>query len=479
MTDFGITGYGAYIPRLRINRAIIADAHKWMAPGLKGQAKGSRAFASWDEDSITMAVEAARDALTGQDVGKMRALHLASTTLPYVDLQCSAIVAGALLAPDTLRSTDSGGSQRAGTSALLQALKAGETALVVASDAPAGKPASTQELSYGAAAAAFTLGGEGVIARLLGAASMTDNFVDHFRATGQKYDYFWEERWIRDKGYGEIAPRAINAALADAGIAMADVAYFVMPSMLRAAADAVAKKMKFAGTIASPLDDGVGYAGTAHAPLMLAAVLEQAKPGEKILLVGFGQGADALVLEVTDAITSLPPRRGVSGSLADALATDSYLRMLTFAGGIDLEWGMRAEKNTKSFLTEQYRSGHQMEGFVAGECTACGTVQFPQLQSCVHCQAPASQFKDRPLRDESAQVLTTTADWLSYHPAPPLYVGFVQFDNGARMLMEMVDIGPEGIERGQPLRMVFRIKERDNARGFNRYFWKSTPIKPA
>jgi uncharacterized OB-fold protein len=137
---------------------------------------------------------------------------------------------------------------------------------------------------------------------------------------------------------------------------------------------------------------------------------------------------------------------------------------------------MRSEKNTKTALTEQYRSAFQMEGLVAGRCKACGTVQFPQLQACVKCHAPAAQFEQFPLCDELAQVLTITADWLSYYPAPPLHVGFVQFDNGARMLMEMVDIGPAGIARGQPLRMVFRIKERDRVRGYIRYFWKSTPV---
>jgi 3-hydroxy-3-methylglutaryl CoA synthase len=477
--DFGITGYGAYVPRLRIDRAIIAEAHRWMAPSLKSQAKGSRSFTSWDEDAVTMAVEAGRDALTGTDIATLKAIHLASTNLPYADLQNAAIVAGALRAPAAIRSTDIGGSQRAGTSSLAQALQAGQPALVIASDAPAAKPASTQELSYGAAAAAFTLGSEGVIARLLASASVTETFVDHFRATGAKYDYFWEERWVRDEGYAKLAPAAIRAALADAGLAIGDISHFVMPSLLRAAADAVAKIVKFAGTVASGLENGVGYAGAAHSLLMLANVLETAKPGEKILLVGFGQGADALVFEVTEAISGLAKRRGVSGSVADALPTDSYLRMLSFYEGIDLEWGMRSEKSGKTQLSQQYRSAEQMEGFVAGRCKACGTVQFPQLQACVKCHAPAKQFEPAPLADEPAQVLTSTADWLSYHPAPPLYVGFVQFDNGARMLMEMVDVGADGVDRGRPLRMVYRIKERDRARGYNRYFWKSTPIKAA
>jgi uncharacterized OB-fold protein len=106
-------------------------------------------------------------------------------------------------------------------------------------------------------------------------------------------------------------------------------------------------------------------------------------------------------------------------------------------------------------------------------------VQFPQLAYCVNpaCKAPAAQFDSVSLVDEPARILTFTADWLSYHPAPPLYVGFVQFDNGARLLMETVDAPSEAIDVGVPVRMVFRIKERDATRGFNRYFWKSTPIQ--
>ncbi len=95
------------------------------------------------------------------------------------------------------------------------------------------------------------------------------------------------------------------------------------------------------------------------------------------------------------------------------------------------------------------------------------------------CQAPASQFAPFPLVDEAAEVLTYTADWLSYHPAPPLYVGFVQFDNGARILMEVVDVGPAGIDVGTPLKLTYRIKERDKTRGYNRYFWKATPLAVA
>lgn len=475
MSDFGITAFGAFVPRTRLDRQAIAAAHNWMAPGLRGLAKGARSFCAWDEDSVTMAVEAARDALGTRDPSTLKAIALATTRPVYADLPATALIAGALDLPRDLRSLDCGFTQRAGTSGLLALLKSGEAGLFVASDAPIAKPASTQEMSYGAGAAAFILGTQDVAARLIGSASVIENFVDHFRKDGSVHDYHWEERWVRDEGYAKLAPEAAKAALAEAGLAIGDIQHLVMPAMLRAATGDVVKKLGFAGHVVDDLHADCGYAGTAAAPLMLAAALEEAQPGDRILVIAFGQGADALVLEVTDNIAKARPGRGVKGALANALITDSYLRYLSFTDQVELEWGMRSEKSAKTALTEVYRSGGQIEPFNAGQCGSCGTIQFPQLQYCVNCHAPGAGFRAVALRDAPAKVMTQTADSLSYHPSPPLYVGFIQFDNGARVQMEMVDIGPEGIEPGTAMGMVFRIKEKDRQRGYNRYFWKAAP----
>jgi 3-hydroxy-3-methylglutaryl CoA synthase/uncharacterized OB-fold protein len=479
MTDYGITGFGAYVPRLRLERGAIAAAHKWMAPSLKGLAKGERAFCSWDEDAITMAVEAARDCLADCDRLTLTELTLASTTFPYASLQNSVIAAGALGLTQGVRTIDMGGSQRAGVTGLVQALLGGGEQLYVGTDALKAKPASVLEITYGAGAAAFRLGSGDVIARLIGSGAVVAQFVDHFRPSDVGHDYFWEERWIRDEGYSKIVPRAVQAALDDAGVGIDAITTLVMASPLKGATQAVAKTLKFAGALADAHDSDVGYCGTAHALLMLAGALETAKPGDRLLVIGFGQGAEAAILEVTNAIASFRPKRGLAAAIADKVVTNDYLRMLSFAKGIDLEWGMRAEGGGgKAALTTVYREANQLSAFVAGECGKCGTVQFPRLAYCVNpdCGAAADQFRDHPLTEEPAEVMTYTGDWLSYYPAPPLYVGFVQFRSGARLLMETVDVGPEGIERGTPLRTVFRIKEPDKSRGFNRYFWKTTPV---
>jgi 3-hydroxy-3-methylglutaryl CoA synthase len=478
-STYGITGYGGYIPRLRIPRAAIAAAHQWMAPQLRSLGKGQRAFCSWDEDSVTMAVEAARDALDLRARTDLTALYLASTTLPFADLQHSSLVAAALDLAPGIRTLDIGHSQRAGVSALLGALRGdNKPALLVASDQPRGKPASVQEINYGAGAAAFTLGSEGVIAELLGSASHSTLFVDHFRSADQAYDYVWEERWIRDEGYLKLVTPTVQQALTDAGVNAAEVKHFILASPLKGVAAAVAKTLGMAAdSVVDGLEAEVGYSGVAQPLLMMAHTLERAAPGDILVLVGFGQGSDVLVLRATGALAHFKPRRGVSGCLADALPQDAYLRFLSFGNGIDLEWGMRAEKNTKTALTEQYRSINSLAAFKAGR-SPDGTVQFPQLPYSVNPgnPVPRSEFEQVPLYDEPAQVLTHTADWLTYHPAPPLYVGFVQFDNGARVLMETVDVGPAGLDVGTPLRMVFRIKDLDKTRGYARYFWKATPI---
>lgn len=471
----GITSIGAYVPRLRLSRKAIAAAHRWMAPSLAAATKGERTFCSWDEDPITMAVEAARDCL-GTDRPDLGALVMASTTMPYADMSNASIVAAALDLGGNLRASESTGSQRAGTLALIQALKhdSDEETLIIASDRMQAKPASPQEMSVGAGAAAVLVGREDPIATYLGAASVSANFADHLRSAEREDSYFWEERWIRDEGYAKIVPQAVSAALATAGVGIGDIQHFVMPSLLRDGAAQTAKRIGCNGIVADGLDLECGQTGAAHAFLMLAKVLETAEAGEKILLVGFGQGADAIVLEASGRRSA---GRGITAALADKIVTDDYMRLLSFYDRIDLEWGMRAETAEKAALTNAWRVDEQLSAFKAGVCGKCGTIQFPQLPFCVTpgCNAPREQFDQVSLADQPAKVLTYTADWLSYHPAPPLYVGFVQFDNGARLYMETTDVTAEAMDVGLPLRMVFRIKKIDPRNGFRRYFWKATP----
>ncbi len=476
----GIKSFGAYIPRRRMPRSVIAAAHAWALPGLKSMAKGEKSFCGWDEDSITMSVEAGRDCLrrAPDPASPIVGLSFASTTPPYADLQNAAIVGAALRLPESRRSADLAGSVRAGLTGLGQALEDGTPGdkLVIGADRRSGKPASVQEMLYGSGAAALRVGeGEGVIARFLGRESVTVPFVDHFRQTGEKFDYYWEERWIRDEGIGKIVAGTVTGLLKRLEVPTASVAHFGLSGGPAGSDKLVAKALAIAPERLLPdLQATVGDTGAAQPLLQLVAALERATVGDVIVIVSFAQGCEALAFQ----LLRTPPRvagSGLAATLARRSEETAYLKMLSFDGGIELDWGMRAETDNKTALTQLYRIADQILGFVGGKCDACGVVQFPRFPACVNCGAVASQ-QPHPLADEPAKVVTFTADWLQYSPSPPMYMGLVQFDNGARLLMEMVDVGAGGLEVGMPLQMCFRIKERDRQRHFDRYFWKAAPV---
>ena len=115
----GITAYGAYIPRARLSKQSMAETNAWFDAGLKSLGKGERSICNWDEDTITMAVEAASACRAAMGEQSVSALYLASTTFPFLDRQNSVLVAEALNMDRTLRTMDIGGLQRAATSALI------------------------------------------------------------------------------------------------------------------------------------------------------------------------------------------------------------------------------------------------------------------------------------------------------------------------------------------------------------------------
>lgn len=484
----GITSFGGYVPRLRLARQAIVDAHVWADPGLAGKARGERSICNWDEDAITMAVEAGRACLNSlPDAPTPEAVYFASTTAPFIDRQNAGIVSGALGLPEHLASIDVAGSQKAGTGALLQALGAVagglcDSALVVAGEKRRTRPASAGELAYGDAGAAVSVGRDRTLVDFVAAASATVDFVDHYRAAGEEFDYTWEERWIRDEGLAGIVPPVLERAIAKAGLRPGDIDHLIMPCTIPRAVEGIARQ---AGIAASAVRDNLaavlGETGAAHPLVMLLHALEtEARPGDRILLVSFGQGCDALVLQVTDRLAGFVSECGIRRALANRRSEGNYQKFLAFNDLIPLDKGMRAENNDyKTALSVTYRKRDMLTGLIGGRCTQCGTLQFPRARICVNPQCHALDSQEpHPFREEPATVLTWSADFLTYTAAPPAHYGMITFANGGRFLTDFTDVDQGDVEVGMPVRMVFRIKSVDNVRRFVRYFWKAVPLRP-
>jgi hydroxymethylglutaryl-CoA synthase len=482
----GVASFGGYIPRLRLSRKSIVDANGWFNGALRAYAKAERAICSWDEDALTMAVEAARDALADRPREGFKALYLATTSAPFEDRQNAGIVAQALRLGEAVNTMDVGASQRAGTTGMIAALDAvaarGGPVLFVASDKRRAPAASPAELLYGDGAAALILGRGDGIARFVGSRSASVDFVDHYKGKGREFDYGWEERWIRDEGYMKIVPPVIAALLEETGTKPGDIAHFCLPCTLPRVAQGIAKQAGIPETSLRPnLDGQCGDTGAAHPLVMLVHALQEAKPGERILVASFGSGSDALLFEPTAELPAMQwARRGIAGSLKRRKEESNYSKYLAFNDLVKMERGLRAEVDKQTPLSTLYRNKDMLLSLIGGKCERCGTVQFPKSNICVNpnCRAHHSQA-DQPFSEFGGRIMSYTADNLTYSPEPPAHYGMVQFAEGGRMMVDFTDVDVGRVEVGMPMRMVFRIKEVDPQRGFTKYFWKAAPTGDA
>jgi len=305
--------------------------------------------------------------------------------------------------------------------------------------------------------------------------------VDHYRGSDRRFDYMWEERWVRDAGYSQLIPEAVHGLLECTGMAVGDIDRLVFPCFFKAEHRKIAKQLGVdPEKVVDNLHEACGETGAAHPFLMMAQALEEAQPGDRIVMVGFGQGAQALCFEVTEQIVQLVPRNGFTGTLENRKPTDNYLKYLKFRDLIQTEMGIRAEAPTQTATTVLYRKNQMLLGLVGGRCRECGTPQFPKMDVCVNpdCGAYHSQ-EDYEFADMPAKVKTFTGDMLSVSVDPPAIYGMVQFEGGGRFTADFTDCELSELKVGLPVQMEFKRKGVDRERGFSNYFWKAVPAPGA
>jgi 3-hydroxy-3-methylglutaryl CoA synthase/uncharacterized OB-fold protein len=465
----GIVSYGSYVPYRRLKRSAIAEVL-----GIPAE-KGERSVASFDEDSVSMAVEAARDALASAPGVPIDALFFATTTPPYADKLNAALVGAAARLPLEMRAADSTGSVRAGLAALLQgadAVRGGaRNALVTMADARLAAPEAKAERTNGDGAVAFVVGSEHVVAEVVATASLTREFLDGWRGADEAFPHSWEERFALTQAYAPLLGQVVQAALAKAKVAPADLATVVLDCPNPRAVADVAKRAKLdPAKVADPLLLTVGQTGAAHAGLMLANVLAAAKPGDLILVAVAADGADAVVLRATDAVASSRQTRSV-GRLIESKGNVGYGTYLKWREILPTEPPRRPDPDRPG-APSMLRASAWKFGFVGSRCTACGTPQLPPQRVCVRCSAK-DQMEPYPFADRGARIATFTLDRLAFSMNPPTVSVVLDFDGGGRFLCEMTDCEPEQVAIGDQVEMTFR--RMFTADGVINYFWKARP----
>jgi hydroxymethylglutaryl-CoA synthase len=463
----GILSYGAYVPFHRLDRQEVGQALGVPA------GKGTRAVASYDEDTTTLAVEAGREALRARPEISAEALYLATASPAYQDKTNATAVHAALGCDGAAPAFDMTGAVRSGVGALRAALDGSRPVLVVLSDLRTGLPGSADERDGGDAAAAFLCGDDSaapLLASHIGSASATAEFLDRWRAPGDPTSRVWEERF-GEHVYLPLAEAALTEALKTSGLTPDALDHLIVTgthtrAVRRAAGAAGARPEAAVDDLAAV----IGNSGTAHPGLLLASVLDRADPGAVIALVVLADGADVLLFRTTDALAGVRAVRTVAAQAA-AGTTVGYQRYLTWRGLLPREPPRRPDP-TPPAAPPAARAEEWKFAFMAARCSACGNRNLPPTRVCRSCQA-VDRMTPEPVADVPATVATFTLDRLAYSLNPPVVVGVIDFDGGGRFQCELTDVQPETVRIGDRVEMTFRRISSVN--GIHNYFWKARP----
>lgn len=439
---YGIQGWGTYVPYRRLDRSQIAAV-----TGTPG-GSGTRAVAGYDEDATSMGVEAARRAL-GDRVVAPAALWFATAAPTYLDKTNATAVHAALRLEPDVAAYDALGSVRSAFGALTAALSSTGPALVVTADVRYGRSGSPDEATAGDGAAAVLVGDDTsapVLAEVIARTCLTQEFVDRWRQPGLPTSQLWEERFGETR-YVPLALEALKRLLDQAGIAADGISALVIAGLHERACAAAAKQSGVTpDRLVNRLGSVIGNVGVAQPLLLLASALEQARPGDVVVVLGLADGADALALRVTDAITAYRAHSTLATQI-DCGAPISYGRFLTWRGLLAVEPPRRPEPARPS-SSAAARNTEWKFGLVG----------------------PAGV-----LADKRGTVTTYTVDRLAYSPSPPVVFAVVDFDDGTRVPVELTDVDAEEVTIGTRVEMTFR--RLFVADGIANYFWKARPVR--
>lgn len=443
MNRAAIVAYGAYVPAHRLS--------------------GTRVVASYDEDSTTMGVEAARSVLPAD--GAPGSLYFATTSPAYTDkTNATAIHAALGLDPDTF-AVDLAGSARSGVGALRAAARS--AGLAILADVRVGLPGSADERSGGDGAAAFLFGDpEQAVAEIIATASASAEFLDRWRIPGDVSSRLWEERFGLET-YLPMIDDVAKRVLAEVGVGEPDHVIVTSPN------HQVPKKAaaRLPGRLSTVAGSPIGHAGAADVGLALAAALDAAGPGETILLLSAADGVDGMMLRTTDAIASRRPADPVQSQLERGREV-SYLTYLTWRGLLTREPPRRPEPDAPA-APPSARAQAWKFGLTGSRCVNCGFVHLPPNRACKGCGS-VDRMEPAALSQTPGTVATYTADRLAFSPSPPLVDAVVDFDGGGRYTLELADCAPDEVDVGSRVVPTFRRLHSSN--GVHNYFWKVRPV---
>jgi hydroxymethylglutaryl-CoA synthase len=288
-----------------------------------------------------------------------------------------------------------------------------------------------------------------------------------------KYTRTWEDRFVFEEGYQKVLPVAVGTFLKKKGLAPKDIAkvVFTAPDLRRHRE--MGKALGFQpNQIQEPFFSQMGATGAAFGLMLLAAALEDAAPGDKILLVNYGDGADIFLLQVTDKIQSIKGRKGMKAHLASKMVLpdfDIYLAFREFTGTDPNSPGGASA----SVIHRERDMIYRMQG---ERCKTCGTLQYPPQRVCTNCHTK-DNFEPARFSDKKGKLFTYTLKYGGDIPsfARPMVDSMVDFEGGGRAVFGMTDTLVKNVKVGLEVEMTFRTL--GVAGGIHNYSWRCMPLR--
>jgi 3-hydroxy-3-methylglutaryl CoA synthase/uncharacterized OB-fold protein len=467
-----LVAYGSYVPHWRLDRSAIAAAL-----GVGG-GRGTRAVASYDEDSTSMAVEAGRAALRAVPPSWLPDVVLFATTTPaYQDKTNATAVHAALGLPEATGAYDFAGAPRSAAGALRLARTSSLSSLVVSSDVRTGLPGGADEAGGGDAAVALAFGAGAALVEVLGEGASSSEFLDRWRTPGESASRLWEERF-GEAAYVPIAQEAITAAFKSAGITADAIDHLVVTGLhgraVRVVAGWIGARQE---ALVDDLTAVIGNTGAAHAGLLFTAALDRASAGDVIAVVHLADGADVTVYRAMPALEQWRSGRRhatLDEQVAGGRPGLPYATFLTWRGQLHREPPRRPDPDSPAAPPSR-RNERWKFGFAASRCDNCGTRHLPPARVCHSCHA-ADQMSPERLADVPGTIATFTVDRLAYSLSPPVVAAVIDFDGGGRYQCEMADVDVDRVAIGRRVGMSFR-RLYTAGTGVHDYFWKARLIE--
>ncbi|MDY6765624.1 MAG: hydroxymethylglutaryl-CoA synthase [Halobacteria archaeon] len=337
----GIVSYGAYVPRFRIKSRDIAkiwgDDPGSIENGLNVKQKS---VPDIDEDTITISVEAARNALkrSGIESDEIGAIYVGSESHPYAVKPTATIVGESIGATPHMTAADYEFACKAGTAGIQTCMGLVDSEMIdygmaIGADVSQGAPSDALEYSAAAGGAAFIVGrnDSDVIAEIEGTASYTTDTPDFWRSEGQRYPQHGE-RFTGKPAYFKHTMSASESLMDDLGTEPDDYDYAVFHQPNGKFPAKVAESLGFNdeqyGTGLLSPEIGNTYSGASV--LGLCAIFDEAEPGDRVFMCSFGSGAgsDAFSLTVTENIAE---RRGEAPTIEEIFSDVEYLDYARYA----------------------------------------------------------------------------------------------------------------------------------------------------